>query len=93
MSAISIETLVLSRKYTDTAIEHVEEVAIKEAVEEAVAESKLYTDQEVSKILSFDIKVVSVLPQDPNNHTIYLVPKTLTAENNGYFEYIYVDEK
>lgn len=55
--------------------------------------SKAYTDQEVGKILSFDIEIVETLPQDPSNHTIYLVPKTLAQPENGYFEYIYINNK
>ena len=91
--SISFETLVLARKYADGKTMDVGEEVLEQAVTEAVAQSKLYTDTEVAKLLSFDIEIVSTLPADPNTHTIYLVPKGLTSENNGYFEYIYVNNK
>lgn len=91
--SISFETLVLSRKYTDKKAMDIGEDILEQAVTEAVAQSKLYTDEEIGKILSFDIEIVSTLPINPNTHTIYLVPKGLTSENNGYFEYIYVNNK
>lgn len=90
---ISFETLVLARKYTDKKVTSASEAVIAEAVTEAVAQSKLYTDEEIGKLLSFDIEVVSTLPSEPNNHTIYLVPKDLSSTNNGYYEYIYVNNK
>lgn len=88
---ISFDTLVLARKYTDEKVISVSSDVINEAVTQAVAQSKTYTDQEVSKILSFDIEVVATLPIEPNNHTIYLIPKTLSSQNNGYYEYIYTN--
>ena len=91
--SISFETLVLARKYTDKRVVSMSKDVIDEAVTEAVAQSKLYTDEEIGKILSFDIEVVVNLPAEPDTHTIYLVPKGLTSANNGYFEYIYVNGK
>lgn len=91
--SISFETLVLARKYTDNKAMDIGQEILEEAVTEAVAQSKIYTDEEIGKILSFDIEVVSTLPTNPNTHTIYLVPKGLSSENNGYFEYIYVNNK
>lgn len=84
-SSLSVETYALCKKYAKG--------VGAAAVREAVAESKLYTDQEISKLLSFNIEIVDTLPADPDTHTIYLVPKTLYEPNNGYFEYIYVDNK
>lgn len=91
--SISFETLVLARKYTDKQISHSQEMAVEKAVKEAVAQSKEYTDEEVGKLLSFDIEVVATLPTEPNTHTIYLVPKDITpgSTNNSYFEYIYAN--
>lgn len=90
---ISFETLVLARKYTDKKVTSMSEDVINEAVTEAVAQSKLYTDEEVGKLLSFDIEVVATLPTEPKAHTLYLVPKDITpgSSNNSYFEYIYVN--
>ena len=92
--AISIQTLVLARKYTDTRVQKMSEDAIAEAVQEAVAQSNSYTDQKVSELVGIQhIEIVATLPQDPDTHTLYLVPKGLTAQNNAYFEYLYVDNK
>lgn len=63
------------------------------AVKEAVAQSKLYTDTELSKILSFEIEIVEDLPDVPAAHTLYLVPKSIVKPTNGYYEYIYVQGK
>lgn len=93
MSTISFETLVLARKYTDNKAMTIGHDILEEAVTEAVAQSKLYTDEEIEKFLSFDIQVVSTLPANPHSHVIYLVPIGMTSENNGYYEYIYVDNK
>jgi len=84
-SCLSIETLALAKKYAKG-------IGAK-AVQEAVAQSKLYTDEAISKILSFDIEIVETLPAQPDNHTMYLVPKTMTTPTNGYYEYIFVNGK
>lgn len=55
--------------------------------------AKNYVDSEISKILSFEIEIVETLPDEPDNHTIYLVPKDPGTPTNGYFEYIYVNNK
>lgn len=91
--SISFETLVLARKYTDKKAMSIGQDILEQAVEEAVAQSKIYTDEEVSKFLSFDIEIVSTLPQNPKTHTLYLVPRGLVSTNNGYFEYIYINNK
>lgn len=93
MSTISFETLVLARKYTDKKAMTIGHDVLEEAVTEAVAQSKLYTDEQIEQILSFDIQIVSTLPENPHSHTIYLVPIGLTSENNAYYEYIYVNGK
>lgn len=91
--SISFETLVLARKYTNKKAMSIGQDVLERAVTEAVAQSKIYTDEEVGKLLSFDIEVVATLPENPNNHTIYLVPKDITpgSTNNKYFEYIYIN--
>lgn len=84
-TSLSYETLALARKYAKS--------TGQKAVQEAVAQSKLYTDEKISQILSFEIEIVETLPQDPNTHTIYLVPKTMADPTNGYYEYIYVNNR
>lgn len=91
---ISVETYVLTKQYTDKQIAHIEEVAIDEAVTEAVEQAKAYTDQQIS-IASWDIKFVDTLPtSDIDKHTIYFVPlNKADADNNNYYEYIYNNNK
>lgn len=88
--SISFETLVLARKYAKGASSE----AISAAVEEAVQKSKLYTDELIGQLATFDVAIVASLPtEDISEHTIYLVPKTLEPEhqNNGYFEFLYIN--
>ena len=90
---ISVETYVLSKKYTDDQIKDVEEVAIEEAVAEAVAIANAYTDQQVA-IAAWHIAFVETLPiSDIDVHTIYFVPMNSSekSDNNYYYEYIYAN--
>jgi len=89
---ISVETYILGKKYTDEQIEHVEEVAIEEAVTEAVAIAKMYTDEQV-ELFKWKIEFVETLPsKDIDTHTIYFVPMSPRDDaNNCYYEYIYVN--
>lgn len=89
---ISIETYILNKKYTDQQIKDVEEVAIEEAVAEAVEIANAYTDQQVA-IAAWKIEFVNVLPsEDIDLHTIYFVPMNGGDEdNNNYYEYIYAN--
>lgn len=91
---ISVETYVLSMDYTDERIKDVEAVAIHEAVEEAVAIAKEYTDQQIG-VATWKIKFVDVLPPaaEADDHTIYFVPMSGDEQNNHYYEYIYANEK
>jgi hypothetical protein len=92
---ISVETYVLSKKYTDDQIKDVEEVAIEEAVTEAVAIANAYTDQQVA-VAAWHIAFVETLPSsDIDTHTIYFVPvgSSEETENNYYFEYIYANNR
>lgn len=84
-STISFTTLAIVQKYAKG--------VGAAAVKEAVAQSKLYTDTELSKILSFEIEIVENLPETPDAHTLYLVPKLVVKPTNGYYEYIYVNNK
>lgn len=91
---ISIETYVLSAAYTDEQIKDVEAVAIEEAVGEAVAIAKEYTDQQIG-VATWKIEFVNVLPPsaEADNHTLYFVPMSGDEEDNHYYEYIYANEK
>lgn len=91
---ISTETYILSKRYTDDQIKDIEAVAIEEAVTEAVAIAKEYTDQQVA-VASWNIEFVNVLPpvSEVDMHTIYFVPMTATEEDNHYYEYIYTRDK
>lgn len=89
---VSLETYILSKKYTDKQILSVEEVAIQEAVAEAVAIAKDYTDTMVG-VAEWKIIIVSVLPplEEADTHTVYLVPMSGSEENNVYYEYIFLN--
>lgn len=87
---ISVETYVLCRNYTNKAVKDVEEIAIEEAVAEAVAIAKEYTDKQVA-IGTWKIQFVNVLPPiaEADEKTIYFVPMNIAdEENNYYYEYI-----
>lgn len=86
---ISIDTLILARKYAGEASQE----AIDKAVAEAVTQSKIYTDDAISRFISFDIVIVESLPSDPKEHTIYFVPRSASKKENGYYEYMWVDNK
>lgn len=87
---LSMETFLLSKRYTNEQIKDIEAVAIDEAVTEAVAISKRYTDEQVA-VASWNIEFVNVLPplEEVDMHTIYFVPMTATEEDDHYYEYIY----
>lgn len=58
-----------------------------------LALAKKYTDSKIGEVLEFKIEIVETLPLDPDRHTIYLVPKTVSEPTNGYIEYLYVNNK
>lgn len=91
------DTTVLNsaKAYADAAAENAEnnaKVAAQGYANTAEQNAKTYTDQQVSRIPKFDIKVVQALPtQDISETTVYLVPADHTETENIYTEYIYVD--
>lgn len=91
--AISIETLALARKYADTVAAADSKEALDKAVQQAVAESKLYTDDKFSHIVSFKVEIVDSLPEtDINPHVIYFLKREdPLGENDIYCEYMYIN--
>lgn len=91
--AISIETYALAKKYADAVAAAGSKEALDKAVQQAVAESKLYTDEIVSHITSFVVKIVDELPSSNiDTHTIYFLRrKTPSGEADYYYEYMYID--
>ena len=87
--AISIETLALARKYTDAVAAAGSKEALDKAIQQTVAESKLYTDDKFSHI----VEIVDSLPEtNIDQHVIYLLKKeSLSEENNIYYEYMYIN--
>lgn len=70
----------------------VSEEVLNQAIEKAVAESKIYTDAAIQNITQFNVTLVDTLPTeniDPN--TIYFVPASNKEENNYYFEYMFIN--
>ena len=77
--AISIETLALARKYADAVAAADSKEALDKAVQQAVAESKLYTDDVFSHI----VEIVDSLPTISVNDTeenLIIVKKGETKE-------------
>ena len=91
--AISIETLALARKYADAVAAAGSKEALDKAVQQAVAESKLYTDDMFSHIVSFKIEIVDSLPEtDINPHVIYFLKReNPSGEEDFYYEYMYIN--
>lgn len=54
-----------------------------------------YTKTEVNTLINnitkVTIQIVQELPADPSPNVIYFVPKSTAGTNNGYYEYIYVN--
>lgn len=91
--AISVETLALARKYADQVAAAGSKEALDKAVKQAVAESKIYTDEIVSHITSFKVQIVDELPSsDIDTHTIYFVRRvTPSGEADYFYEYMYIN--
>lgn len=91
--AISVETLALARKYADAVAAAGSKEALEKAVQQAVAESKLYTDDVFSHIVSFKVEIVDSLPEkDINPHVIYFLKrKSPSGEEDFYYEYMYIN--
>lgn len=82
---LSLITLAIAEKFA--------EGASSQAINDAIRLCEEYTDEQIAQILSFDIEVVQELPQNPDDHTIYFVPKDVYEPENGYDEYIYVNNE
>ena len=77
--AISIETLALARKYADAVAAAGSKEALDKAIQQAIAESKLYTDDVFSHI----VEIVDSLPTISVNDTeenLIIVKKGETEE-------------
>ena len=77
--AISIETLALARKYADAVAAAGSKEALDKAIQQAIAESKLYTDDVFSHI----VEIVDSLPTISVNDTednLIIVKKGETKE-------------
>ena len=87
--AISVETLALARKYADAVAAAGSKEALDKAMQQAIAESKHYTDDKFSHI----VEIVDSLPEtNIDQHVIYLLKKeSLSEENNIYYEYMYIN--
>ena len=87
--AISIETLALARKYADAVAAAGSKEALDKAIQQAIAESKHYTDD----IFSHIVEIVDSLPEtDINPHVIYFLKKESPSEENDiYYEYMYIN--
>ena len=77
--AISIETLALARKYADAVAAAGSKEALDKAIQQAIAESKLYTDD----VFSHVVEIVDSLPTISVNDTeenLIIVKKGETKE-------------
>ena len=89
----SAVTYALSKKYTDNAVIGSQQMAIDEAVTEAVRQSKIYTDERIS-VATFHVQIVENLPsEDIDEKCIYFVPDQPVQYPDGYYEYIYLNNK
>ena len=89
---ISLETLALAKQYAKKIAAANAEVAIQQAIETAVRESNLYTDKVISELTQFNITIVDSLPiENIKTHTIYFLPISPLEEDDGYYEYMFID--
>lgn len=72
--AISVETLVLAKKYADAVAAAGSKEALEKAVQEAVTQSEKYTDTQ-SRVIAEEVIVESVIPltEDEINHAFSTV--------------------
>ena len=90
---LSVVTYALAKKYADK-VGAAGSAALEQAIADAIAESKLYTDDKLKDINTFDVAIVDTLPtSDIDPHTIYFVPKNILEPSNSYYEYIYANNK
>ena len=58
-----------------------------------LALAKKYTDSQIGETIEFKVEIVQTLPQNPDRHTIYLVPKSSTDPTDGYIEQLQVNKQ
>lgn len=90
---LSIETYALAKKYADAVAAAGSKEALEKAVQQAITQSKIYTDEVFSQMISFKIEIVDSLPSEKiDTHTIYFLKrKTSSEEENCYYEYMYIN--
>ena len=89
---ISVETLALAKKHATRVAEANAQAAMEQAIVDAVAQSKIYTDKAIGEITHFSVEIVKFLPTvDINPHTIYFVPMSTAIAADSYYEYMYID--
>lgn len=87
--ALSVVTYALAKKYTDNTVFTISE----DVIARAVALSKQYTDTVATQI-EWKTKIVVTLPsEDIDLHTIYFVPAGGNVQDDGYFEYLYINNR
>lgn len=91
---LSVVTLALAKQYADEVAAAGSREALEQAVEEAVRQSKLYTDEALSHITSFKVQIVESLPlSDIDEHTIYFLRRRKpSGETDFYYEYMYINQ-
>lgn len=92
---ISLETLALARKYADSVAAAGSQQALEQAVQEAVSQSKIYTDKAIGELTQFQVQIVEQLPANPITHVIYFIAigNNLDGDTDGYYEYMYIDNQ
>lgn len=91
---LSLETYALAKKYTDAVAVGGSKEALEKAIEQAVSQSKLYTDEVFSKVTNFKVEIVDSLPSENiDEHTIYFLKKTTENESDSYYEYMWLNKK
>ena len=77
-------------KFTDT---NYDDSVLRQQISDTLNASKQYTNEQIGKIVGFDISVVSTLPSIGQKGIIYLVPKSDGRNTDFHNEYIWIDDK
>lgn len=77
-------------KFTDTIFD---DSVLRQQISDTLSASKQYTNEQIGKIVGFDISVVSTLPSIGQKGIIYLVPKSDGRNTDFHNEYIWIDDK
>ncbi|MEO3211822.1 hypothetical protein [Parabacteroides distasonis] len=77
-------------KFTDTIFD---DSVLRQQISDTLNASKQYTNEQIGKIVGFDISVVSTLPSIGQKGIIYLVPKSDGRNTDFHNEYIWIDDK